>query len=365
MLLCDVLFQKSVAPRYVKVGDTVEQFDNLCEVQSDKASVTITSRYDGKITKLFHTVDEIALVGKPLLEFDVADEDEAGSSSSSSSSDDDSKAAATEAKVAESTSKNKVLTTPAVRRIAMENKVDLSKVQATGRAGRVLKGDVLEYLNLVPAGTNKPHPTLTASVPVVQKPVTADRVEPLKGVRKIMFKSMTESLVRSNDLQKIFGSFGSSNSYVSQQKIPHFAYSDEVNMTNLVRVRDELKAEAVQRGVKLTYMPFLIKAASLALSKYPIINSSIDVASESVHYKAAHNISVAMDTSEGLVVPNVKNCESKSVFQIASDLNQLQERAQKGQLRPEDFANGTFSLSNIGIVSTKQFAFNVSRTQCT
>lgn len=175
------------------MGDTVEQFDNLCEVQSDKASVTITSRYDGKIIKLCHNVDEIALVGKPLLEFEVADEDEA--SSTSSSSEDDTKPVI-DVTSSELPTKTKVLTTPAVRRIAMENKVDLSKVPATGRQGRVLKGDVLEYLNLVPAGTNKPHPTLTVSAPVIQKPVVADRVEQLKGVRKIMFKSMTESLVR-------------------------------------------------------------------------------------------------------------------------------------------------------------------------
>lgn len=179
--------------RFVKVGDTVEQFDNLCEVQSDKASVTITSRYDGKIIKLCHTVDEIALVGKPLLEFEVADEDE-GSSTSSSSEDEVKPVADVES--TELPTKIKIITTPAVRRIAMENKVDLSKVPATGRQGRVLKGDVLEYLNLVPAGTNKPHPTLIQSVPVIQKQV-GDRVEQLKGVRKIMFKSMTESLVRS------------------------------------------------------------------------------------------------------------------------------------------------------------------------
>lgn len=178
--------------RYVKVGDTVEQFDNLCEVQSDKASVTITSRYDGKIIKLCHAVDEIALVGNPLLEFEVADEDDA--SSTSSSSEDETKPLAV-VEGTELASKIKVLTTPAVRRIAMENKVDLSKVTATGRQGRVLKGDVLEYLNLVPAGTNKPHPTLIERMPVLQKQIVADRVEQLKGVRKIMFKSMTESLV--------------------------------------------------------------------------------------------------------------------------------------------------------------------------
>ncbi len=128
-----------------------------------------------------------------MLEFEVADEEEA--SSSSSSSEDETKPVV-EATTSEASNKIKVLTTPAVRRIAMENKVDLSKVPATGRQGRVLKGDVLEYLNLVPPGTNKPHPTLNQSVPVIQKQVVADRVEQLKGVRKIMFKSMTESLVR-------------------------------------------------------------------------------------------------------------------------------------------------------------------------
>lgn len=126
--------------------------------------------------------------------FDVADEDEEISSSSSS---EDEITQAANPVISEVPSKVKVLTTPAVRRIAMENKVDLSKVPATGRQGRVLKGDVLEYLNLVPAGTNKPHPTIvhTVAVPVTQKQVAADRVEQLKGVRKIMFKSMTESLV--------------------------------------------------------------------------------------------------------------------------------------------------------------------------
>lgn len=122
-------------------------------------------------------------------------------------------------------------------------------------------------------------------------------------------------------------------------------------MTNLVKVREDLKVEANQRGVKLTYMPFFIKAASLALLEFPILNSSLDVSSESVIYRSTHNISVAMATPEGLVVPNVKNCENKSIFQIAFALNQLQDKAQNGQLRPEDFANGTFSLSNIGIVS--------------
>lgn len=326
---------------YVKVGDVVEQFDNLCEVQSDKASVTITSRYDGKIVKLHHNVDEIALVGKPLLDFDVVDEAEeesdssSSSSSSSDSSDDESKPAVAGEKGATGTT-GKVLATPAVRRIAMENKVDLAKVTATGRNGRVLKGDVLEYLEVIPKGTVKPHPTLAKSQPA-QKPASttpapidlkqAETVLPLKGVAKAMVKTMTEAL-----------------------KIPHFAYCDEVDVSKLVAVREQLKDEATRQGIKLTYMPFFLKAASNALFQYPILNSSFDEANESVILKAYHNISVAMQTPQGLVVPNVKHIEQKSILQIATELNALQERGAKGALTPNDFANGTFALSNIGII---------------
>lgn len=326
---------------YVKVGDVVEQFDNLCEVQSDKASVTITSRYDGKIVKLHHTVEETALVGKPLLDFDVQDQEEddsSGSSSSSSSDEDnerpDTKPTATSGQVPA----GKVLATPAVRRIAMENKLDLTKVPATGRNGRVLKGDVLEFLQVIPKGTVKPHPSLVAAAgakeqrkPELSTPVIdlkqAETVVPLKGVAKAMVRSMTEAL-----------------------KVPHFAYCDEVDVTKLVEVRSQLKEEAARHGIKLTYMPFFLKAASNALLQHPILNSSFDESSESVIYKTYHNISVAMQTPQGLVVPNVKNVEQKSILQIANDLNALQERGAKGALTPNDFANGTFALSNIGII---------------
>lgn len=194
---------------FVKEGDVVEQFDNLCEVQSDKASVTITSRYDGKILKLHKMVDEIALVGKPLLDFDVEDEEGEDSSSSSGESSSDEEevkvqavaagGAAAAATAASVISSGKVLATPAVRRIAMENKVDLREVKPSGKNGRVLKGDVLEFLNIIPQGTVKPHPTLAQAKPTAAAPCpkSMETVVPLKGVAKAMYKSMSESLVRS------------------------------------------------------------------------------------------------------------------------------------------------------------------------
>lgn len=341
---------------FVKEGDVVEQFDNLCEVQSDKASVTITSRYDGKILKLHHAIDETALVGKALIDFEVDDSlgaetqpkseqqsiAESASSLSSDSSSDSSKISSSSSgggdDDSEKTRTNRVLATPAVRRIAGENNVSLTDVKPSGRDGRVLKSDILEHLNLIPptSDSNRAKQISQRSKPtVIAPPATSaapdataeDRIEKLKDVRKIMFKTMTQSL-----------------------RIPHFTYSDEVNITRLIAVRNNLKGELEASGVKLTFMPFFIKAASLALTKYPILNSSVCEETESIVYKSAHNISVAIATDKGLVVPNIKNCLRKSIVDIARDLNGLQQRGQQGQLTPDDFANGTFSLSNIGVV---------------
>lgn len=310
----------------------VNQFDNICEVQSDKASVTITSRYDGKVQKLYYSVDDIALVGKPLVDFEVEDEEKIESDSESEmsaySSDSDT----------EVLKGKKILTTPSVRRIAKENNVDLAKVHGTGRGNRILKGDVLEYLNLIPKGTQKPHPSLKETPideflippPLTQRTVVSPlehKVVPLKGVPKVMFKSMTEAL-----------------------KIPHFMYSEDIDMTKMMQVRADAKDEALARGIKLTYMPFLIKAASVCLHKYPILNSSVDVEHESIIYKPYHNISIAIHTPQGLVVPNIKNVESKSILEIAQDLNKLHQKGLKGALKPEDFSHGTFTISNIGNV---------------
>lgn len=316
-------------------SQVVSQFDNICEVQSDKASVTITSRYDGRILKLYYSIDDVALVGKPLVDFDVdddAEEDEAESSSSSSEYESGSSSSDEE-------STKKVLTTPSVRRIAKEHNVDLSKVKATGRGNRILKGDVMEYLNMIPKGTQKPHATLKQpkekSEFEVPPPLTTrtvisplvHKVVPLKGVPKVMYKSMTESL-----------------------KIPHFSYSEEVDMSKLVSVRDEIKGEAQARGIKLTYLPFFIKAASVSLHKYPILNSSLDIENESIVYKPYHNISIAIHTPMGLVVPNIKNVHMKSIVEISNDLMAIHQKGIKGALTPEDFSDGTFTLSNIGVI---------------
>lgn len=321
---------------YVKPGDKVAQFDSICEVKSDKASVTITSRYDGIVKKLHYEVDDIALVGQPLLDIDTEESGETSKDEDviepEASSDPLNKLAGSGGA--------KALATPAVRRLATENNLNLADVVGTGKDGRVLKEDILRHLergsapaspvpqthSMPPSPPHAPPPPTLQPVPrAPPAPIGQDRTVPLKGVTKAMVKAMTEAL-----------------------KIPHFGYADEVNMTQLVELRTSLKVVAEKRGLKLSYMPFFIKAASLALAQYPVLNSSVDAECENLTYKAAHNIGIAMDTPEGLVVPCVKNVQNLSIFEIAADLNRLQSLGFAGKLGQADLSGVTFSLSNIG-----------------
>ncbi|PSN52048.1 hypothetical protein C0J52_04520 [Blattella germanica] len=250
---------------FVKVEDKVSQFDNICEVQSDKASVTITSRYDGVIKKIYYEVDEIKL----------------------------------------------------------------SSVPGTGKGGRVLKEDVLVFLNKIPAAPSVQETPLPSSPKSVQL-TDEEKMEPIVGIRKAMVKSMTASA-----------------------NIPQFVYSDEISVMKLVNLCAELKELANSENVKLTYMPFFIKAASKALKEFPVLNATVDAACENLIFRKNHNIGVAMDTADGLIVPNIKNVQDLSILEVARELNRLQNLGRKGSLGTEDLTGGTFSLSNIGAVVPK------------
>ncbi|XP_028258972.1 lipoamide acyltransferase component of branched-chain alpha-keto acid dehydrogenase complex, mitochondrial [Parambassis ranga] len=341
------IMEVTVKEWYVKEGDKVSQFDSICEVQSDKASVTITSRYDGVIRKLYYDVDATALVGKPLVDIET----ESGSEVIQEEDVVETPAMAREEHTHQEIKGHKTQATPAVRRLAMENNIKLSEVVGTGKDGRILKEDILNFLAkqtgaiLPPTPFQEiqtPPPAVTTAaakpvgapatikqLPTTPKPVFTgkDVTEPLKGFHKAMVKTMTAAL-----------------------KIPHFGYCDEVDLSRLVALRSELKAMAESRGVKLSYMPFFIKAASLGLLHFPILNASVDEACQNITYKASHNIGLAMDTSQGLLVPNVKNVQLLSVFEIAQELNRLQTLGGAGQLGTTDLTGGTFTLSNIGSI---------------
>jgi len=132
--------------------------------------------------------------------------------------------------------------------------------------------------------------------------------------------------------------------------VPHFGYCDEIIVDRVRKLRDDCKVIAEARGVKLTFMPFFLKAASMALKQFPILNSSFDASKLSIVYKAAHNIGVAIDSPAGLIVPNIKNVQNLSILEIAAEMQRLQRSASAGSVTPADLSGGTFTLSNIGTV---------------
>jgi 2-oxoisovalerate dehydrogenase E2 component (dihydrolipoyl transacylase) len=319
---------------FIKEGDTIKQFDKVCEVESDKANVEISSRYDGIVKKLYHKQGDIAHVGQPLIdiETEAAGEDviveEVPKTDSVSAKREIQGNIPSRNHVEESI--EKVLTTPAVRRIARENNIDLRQIKATGPRGRVLKEDVLNFLK------GQHHEEGQVEIEVVTTPITEtttvvieqDRVEPIRGLKRTMVKTMNQS-----------------------NAIPQFGLHDEVNVDRLMVMRNEFKVLAAKKGVdKLTFMPFFIKALSLALKEFPILNSTISPDETQIIYKASHNIGIAMDSPNGLLVPNIKNVQNLSILEIAKELNRLQQLGLQGKLGPNDLKGGTFTLSNIGTI---------------
>lgn len=274
----------------MKPGDHVEQFSKICEVQSDKAAVEITSRYDGVIKKLHYEKGAIAKVGSPLVDIEVEGQEESQPTETSTAAPSESvkeekvKTASPVQSSAVDAAGERALTlaTPAVRRVAKEHGVNLSLIAGTGPSGRILKGDVLAFVS------GKTSSTLATNTPVTTSTTTQEEIVPLTPIQKVMFKTMTASL-----------------------QIPHFGFSDEIILNNLSAYRKSINtflqnnpAIVEKYGVKkVSYMPFFIKAASLALNQYPTLNAKLinteDPASVKVVLRKSHNIGIAMDTPQG------------------------------------------------------------------
>ncbi|GLT32518.1 hypothetical protein SLA2020_071810 [Shorea laevis] len=323
---------------FVREGDEVEEFQQLCEVQSDKATIEITSRYKGKVAQIFYVPGDIVKVGETLLKM-VVQENQVPTMTSNN--------LAGISMRAEDSKMNKDstgggLSTPAVRNLAKQYGVSISEIQGSGKDGRVLKEDVLKYA--VQKGIVKDasittsssveeqfqgeesHPYLSAEAPGHYDDVKV----PLRGFQRTMVKTMSMAA-----------------------KVPHFHYVEEINCDSLVGLKTSFETNNTEPGVKYTFLPLLIKALSMALSKYPMINSCFNEESLEVVLKGSHNIGIAMATPYGLVVPNIKNVQSLSIFEITKELSRLQQLALDNKLSPVDISGGTISLSNIGAIGGK------------
>ncbi|HEU4963548.1 MAG TPA: dihydrolipoamide acetyltransferase family protein [Bacilli bacterium] len=363
----------------VKEGDTVREFDPIVEVQTDKALVELPSPASGTILEIKAPAGELAHVGDVIVVIGEGAAAPAASASASASVQGSpepgmiqpavesgmgsvapggvgaqtSGAVAVDASVGAQAPNaqgaqgatlvaGRVLATPATRKLARDLGVDIRQVAGTGKAGRVTKEDVQSFhqgggqvaapvaaaptTQAAPAAPLAPAKPLTAATPVAVASTEADERVPLRGLRRTIAQRMVQSAFTA----------------------PHVTAFDDVDMTELIAYRKQANTLLAERGVKLTYLPFIMKALVSALKAHPFLNAYMDDERGEIVLKKEYNLGVAVDTPDGLMVPVIKNVDKKSILDIAADINALIEKTKNRQLEVNDMKGGTFTITNMG-----------------
>jgi 2-oxoglutarate dehydrogenase E2 component (dihydrolipoamide succinyltransferase) len=319
-----------------KVGDTVQRDEPIFEISTDKVDAEIPSPVAGTLTEIKATEGQTVSVNSVVAVIGGA----AGATSSAPAAAAPTQAApapgdpkpATAAPAASASVGETPRSSPLVRKIAKDNSVDLTQVPGTGSAGRITKTDILSHLENPAAAKPAAAAPVAASAPAA-KPAPAAPIGPLPGelvpmtkMRSIIAARMVESKHTAAHVHTVF----------------------KVDMTRIVRLREKEKNKYEQRnGVKLTYMPFITRAAVVALSKHPIVNAAVK--GNAIQYNKNINIGIAVSLDWGLIVPVVKQCEEKNFLGIARGIVDLAERARTKKLAPDEASGGTFTLTNAGI----------------
>lgn len=339
---------------FVKPGDKVAEDDVLCEVQNDKAVVEIPSPVEGTVEEILVGEGTVAIVGDVLIKFDAPGYeglqfkgDHGESDNKPEQKVEEKPEAKEEPKQAESASANatdvdpnrRVIAMPSVRKYAREKGIDIRQVAGTGDNGRVLKADIDSFAtggtkqtaqeNEV-AEANTETTTAQMTIPEGEFPETREK---MSGIRKAIAKAMVNS----------------------KHTAPHVTLMDEVDVTKLVAHRKKFKEVAAEKGIKLTFLPYVVKALVSALREFPALNTSIDDAASEIIHKHYFNIGIAADTDKGLLVPVVKNADRKSVFSVSQEINELAGKARDGKLSPNEMKGGSCTITNIGSAGGQWF----------
>ena len=318
----------------VAEGDEIEEDQAVCDVMTDKALVQIPAKYTGTVQKLYYQKGEIAKVHSPLFQMTIAgsapkqdiDVNQAVVKAQTNAAE---QAAPVKVNQTAKVVNTKAVASPAVRRKARELDVDLTQVPGSGKNGRIYKQDIEEFIKGEVPNSIDTSP-LNSNVANKQSKTQSSgvRVEPIKGIKAAMAKQMVASV----------------------STIPHFTFCDEIDLTDLIALRASMKEQYKAQGVKLTMMPFFVKALSLAMKEFPVLNSKVNQDCSELTYFNDHNIGIAVDSKIGLLVPNIKSCQSKNIVDVANELTRLTESAREGRVPPEDLKGGTISISNIGAI---------------
>ena len=321
--LAEGMVEGEVLRWMVNEGDPIKEDQPLVEVMTDKATVEIASPKAGTIAKIHAPAGQICKVGAVLV---VIDTDGASSTPtqakpaaapapSTPKTNGHANGSHAPAQVARPAS-GKVLATPATRKLARDLGVDLGTVQATGDNGRVTKDDVRAH------GSNDAR----TYAPLATTRDTTDQRLPFRGVRKKIAENM----------------------HRSRQTAAHFTYVEECDVTELSSLRKRAKSRAEERGIKLSFLPFIVKAVCAGLRKFPIVNSTLDEAAQEIVLRKRYHVGVAAASEAGLIVPVLKDADQKSLFQIAAELDALSEKAKTGKASRDELTGSTFTISSLG-----------------
>lgn len=335
---------------YVQKGQSISSGDPLVKMETDKVVTDIPSPKDGVIALTYGGIGDIVKVGSPLVEIDIEGVDgtaaqevaaEAPAPPSTEQVDEKGFGVVGTIEVAGDgaylpagdegistaapapTPRKKALATPVARAMAKDYGVDINLIPGSGPAGRVMKRDIQRHADSIrrmEAVPTTPAAPAEASVEY--------RYEPLSTIRKTIAKNMLRS----------------------KQNAAHMSVMDEVEVSELVAARKRLNAALAAQDIRLTYLPFIIKAVARALKNHPVLNAELDLDNDRIVYKNRINLGIAMDAEDGLVVPVIRAADTKSLIQIAQELKELIHKAQNRQLSLEDIKGGTFSITSYGSI---------------
>lgn len=301
---------------FVKEGDAVKENDPMVEVMTDKVTVQIPSPHTARVLQLRAKEGEVVKVGAVLVVF--GEPGEAAPARPSAAAAPTAAAAPvkpTEARPA--APEGAVLAAPSVRRLAKEQGVDLAAVRGSGPGGRITEEDVRRA---------KPGPAVTPTPAVPVAGAGGEERVPIHGLRKRIFEKMTKSTATAAP----------------------FTYVEEVDMTQLVHLRDRLKEGADKRGVRLTYLPFIVKAILAAFREFPTLNASVDDVRGELVIKRYFNIGIATATDEGLTVTVVHDADRKDVWELAREIERLATAAREKKLSLQEVQGSTFTITSLG-----------------
>lgn len=340
----------------VQEGDTLREDQPMVEVMTDKATVEIPTPKAGRVARIMVAQGKICAVGQVMVVIEPAGGTAAAPTPPTAHAAPAPHAApaaprpaaapaapAPSAPVAATGGSHfsaKVLATPATRQLARTLNIDIRTVPGTGPGGRVTREDVQRRYGAGTAGSapgHSPAPVAAAPAPTVATPpappaappVVAsahDEHIPFRGVRK----KIADNLLRS------------------AQSVAHFTYVEECDVTDLIAIRDRAHKRASERGIKLTYLPFIIKAVVSGLKKYPIVNATLDAAREEIILRKSYHIGVATATQSGLIVPVLRDADKLSLYQIAETVGPLAERARTGKASRDELVGSTFTITSLG-----------------